>query len=103
MPGAEHRLSAPYWVTIVAARLALISAALRPHRCLMLLAAESMVGFLLTGYIGITLAIALTGCGLPIPEELPIVTAGALSRVPDKLDWTIALPCAIFGALAGDS
>ena len=70
-----------------------------------MLIAESMVAALLTGYIGITLVIILTGCGLPIPEELPIVTAGALSGMsgPAALDWRIALPCCIFGALAGDS
>ena len=70
-----------------------------------MLFAESMVAALLSGYIGITLVIILTGCGLPVPEELPIVTAGALSGMSGTaaLNWQIALPCCIFGALAGDS
>jgi len=57
--------------------------------------------WLLTGYLGIILFLFLTGCGLPIPEELGIVTAGYLSST-GTLDWPIALASAIFGALAGD-
>ena len=64
--------------------------------------AESMIAALLSGYIGITLVIVLTGCGLPIPEELPIVTAGALSGT-HVLEWYIALPCVVVGAVVGDS
>ncbi len=61
-----------------------------------------MIEAMLTGYVGITLALFLTGCGLPIPEELPIVAAGVLSRT-GTLDWRIALPCTILAAIAGDS
>ena len=61
-----------------------------------------MVELLLTGYLGIMLALFLTGCGLPIPEEIPIVAAGVLSRT-GTLYWPIALPCTIIAAVAGDS
>ncbi|HZZ72855.1 MAG TPA: DedA family protein [Pirellulales bacterium] len=61
-----------------------------------------MVAELLTGYGGIMLVLFLTGCGLPVPEELPIVTAGALSW-KGTLHWQIALPCTVLAALAGDS
>ena len=42
-----------------------------------------------SSYIGFFLFIALTGCGLPIPEEAAIVVAGVLSS-QNQLDWRIA-------------
>jgi membrane protein DedA with SNARE-associated domain len=53
-------------------------------------------------YLGIILFLVLTGCGLPIPEEVPLVLAGVLSAngrlVPE---W--AFMACLFGALVGDS
>lgn len=54
-------------------------------------------------YFAITLVLILTGSGLPIPEEVPIIWAGVMSAPPDaKLNWLIALPCCLVGALVGD-
>ncbi|NOY41652.1 MAG: DedA family protein [Planctomycetes bacterium] len=54
------------------------------------------------GYLGIIVFLVLTGCGLPIPEEVPIVLAGIFSSqgrlVPE---WAFA--ACLFGALLGDS
>ena len=45
----------------------------------------------------------LTGSGLPIPEEVPIIAAGVLSAPPDAtLNPFVALPCLLFGAIVGD-
>ena len=37
-------------------------------------------------YLGIMLFLTLTGLGLPVPEEVPIVAAGVASRA-GALDW----------------
>ena len=42
-------------------------------------------------YLGIVLFLTLTGLGLPVPEEVPIVAAGVASRA-EALDWWWALP-----------
>ena len=53
-------------------------------------------------YLGIVVFLALTGIGLPIPEEVPIVAAGVASRAK-ALHWYYALPACLVGALLGDS
>ncbi len=54
-------------------------------------------------YLAIVVVLILTGSGLPIPEEVPIVAAGILSAPPDgPLNPWLALGCCLFGALAGD-
>ncbi len=53
-------------------------------------------------YLGIVLFLTLTGLGLPVPEEIPIVAAGVASRA-GALDWWLALPACLIGALLGDS
>jgi membrane protein DedA with SNARE-associated domain len=53
-------------------------------------------------YLGIVLFLTLTGLGLPIPEEVPIVAAGVASRA-GALHWYYALPACLVGALLGDS
>jgi len=54
------------------------------------------------GYLGIILFLVLTGCGLPIPEEVPIVLAGVLSSQGQLLpEWAFA--ACLVGALLGDS
>ncbi len=54
------------------------------------------------GYLGIVVFLVLTGCGLPIPEEVPIVLAGIVSS-QGNLNPILALLAAIVGALLGDS
>lgn len=55
------------------------------------------------GYIGIIVILILTGCGLPIPEEVPIVAAGWLSAPQEgKLDPWIAVGSCFIGAILGD-
>lgn len=55
-------------------------------------------------YAGIIVTLILTGSGLPIPEEIPIVTAGVLSAGPEPtLHPAFAFVACLFGALAGDS
>jgi membrane protein DedA with SNARE-associated domain len=53
-------------------------------------------------YLGIVLFLTLTGLGLPIPEEVPIVAAGVASKA-GALKWYYALPACMVGALLGDS
>jgi membrane protein DedA with SNARE-associated domain len=53
-------------------------------------------------YIGTVVFLMLTGCGLPIPEEVGIVFAGVQSATGNLNPW-LALGCCIFGCLAGDS
>jgi membrane protein DedA with SNARE-associated domain len=53
-------------------------------------------------YLGIVVFLTLTGIGLPIPEEVPIVAAGVASRAK-ALHWYYALPACLVGALLGDS
>jgi membrane protein DedA with SNARE-associated domain len=55
-------------------------------------------------YLAITLVLILTGSGLPVPEEVPIIAAGILSAPPNAtLDPVIAFACCLFGAIVGDS
>lgn len=54
------------------------------------------------GYLGIIAFLALCGCGIPIPEEVPLVFAGILSQ-QEALDWRIAFGSCLLGALLGDS
>jgi membrane protein DedA with SNARE-associated domain len=57
-----------------------------------------------SSYLGFFLFIALTGCGLPIPEEAAIVVAGVLSsQNPPQLDWRIAFAVCLAGAVVGDT
>ncbi len=53
-------------------------------------------------YLGIVLFLALTGIGLPIPEEVPIVAAGVASQAGHLVWWKALLAC-LAGALLGDS
>jgi len=53
-------------------------------------------------YLGIVLFLTLTGIGLPVPEEVPLVAAGVASRL-GQLRWYYALPACLVGALLGDS
>lgn len=64
-------------------------------------------------YLGVLGTLLAAGMGLPIPEELPIVTAGAMvghdsTIAPDaanfdgRLRWYIMLPMCIVGVVVGD-
>ena len=63
-----------------------------------------VVDFLLENgsYLGIIIFLVLTGCGLPIPEEVPIVLAGVFSA-QGRLEPEWAFAACLFGALLGDS
>ena len=63
-----------------------------------------MLEFLLDhlGYLGIVAFLALCGCGVPIPEEAPLVLAGVLSA-NGQLDARIAFGACLIGAVLGDS
>jgi membrane protein DedA with SNARE-associated domain len=50
-------------------------------------------------YIGIIVVLVLTGSGLPIPEEVPIIAAGVLGHLNP---WLAFLSCLV-GALLGDA
>jgi membrane protein DedA with SNARE-associated domain len=54
-------------------------------------------------YLGIFLLLLAAGFGLPIPEELPVLTAGVLVGHEDTpLRWWIMLPVCIAGVVIGD-
>jgi membrane protein DedA with SNARE-associated domain len=52
-------------------------------------------------YLGIVVLLILTGCGLPLPEELVYIAAG-IAAAFGKLHWFLAFPACIVGALLGD-
>jgi membrane protein DedA with SNARE-associated domain len=54
------------------------------------------------GYLGLFVFIVLTGFGLPLPEELAVVTAGLLAAT-GKLVTAPALAVCMVAALLGDS
>ena len=53
-------------------------------------------------YLGIIVILVLTGTGLPVPEEVPIVAAGIASSVGTLNPWWAFVSCLI-GALGGDA
>ncbi len=53
-------------------------------------------------YLAITVVLILTGSGLPVPEEVPIIAAGILAA-HGTLDPMLAFACCLFGAVVGDS
>ncbi len=55
------------------------------------------------GYIGVFVALIAAGFGFPIPEELPVITAGILVGHGDtNLRWYIMLPVVIAGVVIAD-
>ncbi|HEV3383967.1 MAG TPA: DedA family protein [Gemmata sp.] len=55
------------------------------------------------GYLGVFVALIAAGFGLPIPEELPVLTAGILVGHEDTtLRWYFMLPVVIAGVVIGD-
>jgi membrane protein DedA with SNARE-associated domain len=64
-----------------------------------------MTDLLLThaSYFSIFLVLVLTGSGLPIPEEVPVILAGVLSAPPDpKFNPLLAFAWCLAGAIVGD-
>jgi membrane protein DedA with SNARE-associated domain len=55
-----------------------------------------------SSYLGLFVFLTLTGCGMPIPEEVALVLAGVLSN-QGVLRPEFALLACILGTLAGDS
>ncbi|MBL9123919.1 MAG: DedA family protein [Planctomycetaceae bacterium] len=64
-----------------------------------------MLDYLLAhvSYLGIFVTLALTGCGLPIPEELIIIAAGWASATQVLEEPWLALLTCIAGAMVGDT
>ena len=55
-----------------------------------------------SNYLGIFVFLVLTGCGMPIPEEVPIILAGVLSS-QGRLEPEWAFASCLSGALVGDA
>jgi membrane protein DedA with SNARE-associated domain len=53
-------------------------------------------------YLGIIAFLALCGCGIPVPEEVPLVFAGVLSSAGTLNPWFAFVSC-LTGAVLGDS
>jgi membrane protein DedA with SNARE-associated domain len=61
-------------------------------------------GFDQYGYLGVFLTLLAAGFGVPIPEELPVLTAGIMVGHADtELRWYIMLPVVIAGVVLGDT
>lgn len=62
-----------------------------------------MIDLLLThgSYLVIILVLVVTGAGIPIPEEVPVITAGIMSSHGQLHPWLAFLACLV-GALGGD-
>lgn len=55
------------------------------------------------GYLGVFLALLASGLGFPIPEEIPVVMAGAMvGHEGTTLKWYLMLPVVIAGVVIGD-
>jgi membrane protein DedA with SNARE-associated domain len=52
-------------------------------------------------YVGIFLVLFVAGLGVPLPEEVPILTAGVLAH-GGLVRWWLALPLCVVGVLSGD-
>ncbi len=61
--------------------------------------AEFLDGY---SYVAIIVTLVLTGCGLPVPEEVPIIAAGVGASL-NRLDLTLAYASCMIGALLGDA
>lgn len=55
-----------------------------------------------SGYLGIFVFLVLTGCGLPVPEEVGLVLAGVFSA-QGRLEPQWAFAACLLGALVGDA
>lgn len=55
------------------------------------------------GYIGVFFALLASGFGFPIPEELPVITAGIMVAHETTLRWYYMLLVIMAGVVIGDS
>jgi membrane protein DedA with SNARE-associated domain len=56
------------------------------------------------GYVGVFVALLAAGFGFPIPEELPVITAGILvGHEGTNLRWYVMLPVVMAGVVLGDA
>ena len=53
-------------------------------------------------YLGVFGLLLLGSLGVPVPEELPVIAAGVLSRA-GFARWWVALPVCVLGVLSGDA
>jgi membrane protein DedA with SNARE-associated domain len=60
---------------------------------------EHLIGSL--SYAGVLLVLLAGSLGIPVPEEIPIVTAGVLSH-QGVMRWWLALPTCMVGVMSGD-
>jgi membrane protein DedA with SNARE-associated domain len=67
----------------------------------MLFAAGMFEGLMAYRYVGIIIYMILTGCGLPMPEEVAIIAGGALAA-GGQLDPWLTLGSLLLGAILGD-
>ena len=63
-----------------------------------------MIGHLIASlsYAGVMLVLLAGSLGVPIPEEIPIVTAAVLSH-EGVMRWWLALPACMVGVISGDA
>src|SRR5215475_4706524 len=54
------------------------------------------------GYYGVALSILATGLGFPVPEEIPVLVAGAMTNHENVSMW-IMLPICIVSVIVGDT
>jgi membrane protein DedA with SNARE-associated domain len=52
-------------------------------------------------YLGVFVTLVLTGTGLPIPEEVPVLLAGAAAHYGELNPWLAFVTCVV-GAVCGD-
>jgi membrane protein DedA with SNARE-associated domain len=60
---------------------------------------DSLIAY--SSYLGVFATLCLAGLGLPIPEEIVVVTAGVLSH-QGVMRWWLALPVCLLGVVIGD-
>jgi membrane protein DedA with SNARE-associated domain len=53
-------------------------------------------------YAGVFLALFLGGLGVPLPEEVPVLTSGVLAH-EGIVRWWLALPVCLVGVVSGDA
>ena len=62
--------------------------------------AESLLGD--ASYVWVVIFLILTGCGLPIPEEVGIMAAGVWAA-DGAMNFWLGLAACLFGCIVGDS
>src|SRR5512145_1779053 len=74
---------------------------MRPYIAFLLAnVAENLLGD--ASYVWVIIFLILTGCGLPIPEEVGIIAAGVWAA-DGAMDFWLGLAACLFGCIIGDS